>query len=193
MLISCQQAETPKAVPDDVTDSTTPAPDQFMSNLAEYCRQSFEGKVITDDPADADWKKERLVIHFTDCRRAQISIPLHVGDDRSRTWVLTQMPDALRLKHDHRHKDGKSDSVTMYGGDTVEMGTAYRQSFPVDADSIAMFKKEGLTASIVNVWTISLDPGKTLTYELKRPGRLFQAQFDLTHTVDTPPPAWGHE
>lgn len=167
--------------------------DAFFNNLSTLCGKSFEGKVISEDEADADWRKEVLTIHVKECDGNIISIPLHVGENRSRTWVISKTQTGLRLKHDHRHQDGESDAVTMYGGDTAEAGTALRQEFPVDQYSIDLFNREGLTASVTNTWSLTLDPGKTLTYELTRPGRLFQAEIDLTETVPSPPPAWGHE
>jgi hypothetical protein len=34
-------------------------------------------------------------------------------------------------------------------------------------------------------------PGRLLVYELRRPGRFFRAEFDLTHPAAAPPPPWG--
>lgn len=169
-----------------------PPQDAFFGTLSSLCGKAFEGKVISKDAADADWRKEVLTIHVKDCSDSAIHIPLHVGENRSRTWIVSKTKTGLRLKHDHRHEDGKPDPVTMYGGDTAEAGTALRQSFPVDPYSVDLFGREGLTASVTNVWSLTIDPGQTLTYELSRPGRLFQAEIDLTQEVAPPPPAWGH-
>jgi hypothetical protein len=192
-LLGCQAQQ--KTAQRDVSDANVnaPAADQFMANLLELCGKSYTGKVISTEAVDADWAKEVLTIYVSDCSASEISIPLHVGENRSRTWVFSKTASGLRLKHDHRHEDGTSDAVTMYGGDTATPGTAQTQSFPVDAESIALFKKEDLTASVTNVWSVTHIPGETFTYELKRPGRLFQAQFDLTKTTATPPSAWGFE
>jgi hypothetical protein len=116
-----------------------------------------------------------------------------VGDDHSRTWVLTRTETGLRLKHDHRHEDGSPDAMTMYGGDTDADGSAERQEFPVDAESIALFETEGRSVSTTNVWAMEIDPGKRFVYELARPGRLFRVEFDLTAEVDAPPIPWGHK
>jgi hypothetical protein len=122
----------------------------------------------------------------------RIEIPFHVGEDRSRTWILTRTADGLRLKHDHRHEDGSDDAVTLYGGDTASPGTATRQEFPVDAESIAMFEREGLTASVNNTWAMEIEPGQRFLYELSRPGgRLFRVEFDLAAPVEAPPVPWG--
>ena len=120
-------------------------------------------------------------------------MPFHVGDDHSRTWVLTRTPEGLRLKHDHRHEDGSDDAVTMYGGDTAKAGTASRQEFPVDEFSKEMFKGEGLDVSTTNTWAMEIEPKQKFAYELARPGRLFRVEFDLTKPVATPPVPWGHE
>ena len=96
--------------------------DAFFNNLSAHCGKSFEGKVISSDPQDADWAKETLTMHVRDCSDTEIKIPLHVGENRSRTWIVSKTDTGLRLKHDHRHEDGKPDAVTMYGGDTADAG-----------------------------------------------------------------------
>ena len=135
-----------------------------------------------------------LVMHVRECSPGEIKVPFHVGDDHSRTWVITRTDTGLRLKHDHRHADGSPDAVTMYGGDTDGDGTAVRQSFPVDAEWVAMFGREGLKASIQTAWAMEIEPGQRFLYELSRPGgRLFQVEFDLSQPVEPPPAPWGHE
>ena len=121
-----------------------------------------------------------------------LRVPFHVGDDHSRTWVLTRTAEGLRLKHDHRHEDGSEDVQTQYGGDTATAGTAQRQEFPVDAESIALFGRTGSNASVTNTWAMEVQPGQRFLYELSRPGgRLFQVEFDLSQPVALPPAPWG--
>ena len=135
-------------------------------------------------------------MHVRGCEEParELRVPFHVGDDRSRTWVITRTADGLRLKHDHRHEDGSEDVLTMYGGDTRSPGTAERQEFPVDAESIALFEREGSEASVTNTWAMDIEPGKRFLYELSRPGgRLFQVEFDLAQPVPPPPAPWGSE
>ena len=85
----------------------------------------------------------------------------------------------------------------MYGGDSATAGSASRQEFPVDAQSIAMFEREGRSVSVKNVWAMEIHP-TLFAYELARPrsalnpeGRLFRVEFDLTGPVATPPTPWG--
>lgn len=187
----------PLPPPDLDEAGNPPAPaDAFLAALSRHCGQAFAGRVVVDEPASADnpFAGKALVMHVRDCGADQVRIPFHVGDDRSRTWVLTRTANGLRLKHDHRHADGSSDAVTMYGGDTAGAGTAVRQAFPVDAESVAMFGREGLAASVTNTWAMEIEPGKRFLYELSRPGgRLFQVEFDLGRPVPLPPPAWGSD
>ena len=69
--------------------------------------------------------------------------------------------------------------------------SAERQAFPVDAESIAMFRRGGLNASVENTWAMEVHP-KAFVYELSRPnGRLFRVEFDLTRPVAPPPTPWG--
>ena len=171
----------------------------FLAALAQHCGQAFAGRVVANQPASATpdpFEGQVLVMHVRGCDAPaqELRVPFHVGEDRSRTWVLTRVGDRLRLKHDHRHADGSPDNVTLYGGDTHEPGTAQRQAFPVDAESIALFRQQGLTASLENTWAMELVPGKRFVYELARPdGRLFQVEFDLSVPVALPPAPWGSE
>jgi hypothetical protein len=119
-------------------------------------------------------------------------VPFHVGADRSRTWVITRLSEGLRLKHDHRHDDGSPDELTMYGGETRTEGSARRQEFPVDAESIALFERTGRSVSTTNTWALEIEPASRFVYELSRPGgRMFRVEFDLTRPVGPPPPPWG--
>ena len=171
--------------------------DAFLAAIARHCGQAYAGRIVANEPASSTpdpFEGKALVMHVRGCDEPsrELRIPFHVGDDHSRTWVLTRTPEGLRLKHDHRHADGSPDPVTMYGGDTVSAGTAGRQSFPVDAASVAMFGREGLTASVANTWAMEIEPGSRFLYELARPdGRLFQVEFDLATPVALPPAPWG--
>ena len=152
----------------------------FFDALRGLCGKSFEGRVVTTDPADKDFADKRLVMRVAKCTDNEVRIPFSVGEDRSRTWVITQVsPAQLRLKHDHRHEDGKEDVLSQYGGDTVASGTAQRQEFPADAFSKTLFQEKGNPASVTNVWAVEVTD-KVFAYELRRPNRHFRVEFDLT-------------
>ena len=168
--------------------ASTPVPDSpqdtFLARLNALCGQRFEGRVVTTDPVDDDFRNSRLVMHVRDCSPAEVGIPFAVGEDRSRRWVITRTDAGLRLKHDHRDPQGEIHGWHMYGGDTVAPGTAERQSFPVDAESIAMFREGGAEASTTNVWSVDVRPGDIFAYELRRPsGRFLRVEFDLTRPL----------
>lgn len=171
----------------------------FFERLAAHCGRAYAGRVTIDEPASvqAPFGGKPIVMHVRSCDPDTIRIPLHVGQDRSRTWVITRTLTGLRLKHDHRHEDGTPDRSTMYGGDadpaqtTREADGALRIAFPVDAESIARFNTIGLTASVTNTWTLTLGEQR-FVYALSRPdGRHFRLEFDLEHPVPSPPPPWG--
>ena len=164
---------------------------RFFERLSALCGQAFAGRVETNDPADAAFAGQPLVMHVQRCTADELRIPFHVGDDRSRTWVITRNATGLRLKHDHRHRDGSEDALTQYGGDTVTAGSASRQAFPADAFSKQLFEREGRAASVTNVWSVEVEPGEAFVYELARPGRHFRVRFDLARPVVAPPPPWG--
>ncbi|MCE3001180.1 MAG: hypothetical protein LW860_00575 [Xanthomonadaceae bacterium] len=172
--------------------SAAPA-DEFLAALVGICGQAFAGRITANVPVAPDdpFVGQRLLMHVRECAPGAVRVPFHVGDDRSRTWVLTRTADGLRLAHDHRHADGTPDVLTMYGGDTLDPGSATRQAFPANAGSKALFEREGRAVSTGNTWTLEIDPGRRFSYRLARTGREFQVDFDLTRPVDPPPAPWG--
>lgn len=191
LLAACSQS-APDATSFAPAAATVPA-DDFFTRLHALCGKAFAGRLAAFTEADAAAFSGTPIMHVRECTPDEIRIPFHVGENRSRTWVITRTSAGLRLKHDHRHEDGSSDALTMYGGDSRgrSEGTAQRQEFPADADSKAMFAKGGLAASIDNVWAIEVDPGALFAYELRRPNRHFRVEFDLSSVVAAPPPPWG--
>jgi hypothetical protein len=166
-------------------------PDLFFARLSKLCGKAFEGRVVTNDPADADMAGRRLVMHVRECTSDSIRIPFHVGENRSRTWIVTRKARGLRLKHDHRHEDGSEDKLTQYGGDSAGPGSMTRQEFPADQFSKDLFVRESIPQSVANVWAMEVEPGRLFAYELRRPRRFFRTEFDLARPVPPPPPPWG--
>lgn len=144
-----------------VTEAFGPQ-DAFWAALSSHCGKAYAGRLVSEDTVDRDFAEADMRMYVRECSDTQIAIPFHVridGEwDRSRTWLITRNDaGGLRLKHDHRHKDGEPDAVTMYGGDTSDAGSERAQSFPVDQESIELFEREGLGASVTNVWTMEAD------------------------------------
>ena len=166
-----------------------PEQEAFWQALRAHCGQAFEGRITESTSAtDAQFVGKKLVMHVRACGDTEIRIPFHVGENRSRTWIVTRTATGLRLKHDHRHEDGSPDKITQYGGDTATAGSALQQDFPAD-----LFTAELIPAAKTNVWSFILSPGRTLGYRLVRAaeGRRFRVEFDLTKPVPAPPPPWG--
>lgn len=212
--------------------ATTPEPrspqEAFWGALSSHCGNAYAGALVSEDARDEDFRGQQMVAHWAECSPTRIAIAFHIEDgdapttsssseavgqqeswNRSRTWIVTRegtgSATRLTLKHDHRHADGEADAVTFYGGTTADAGTARAQDFPVDAESIALFREEGLDASLTNVWRIEVDPlsqmgagapSPQFIYQLTRrndPNRLFRVAFDASDPVPAPPPAWGWE
>ncbi len=175
-LLGCTTPQAPPAAPAEA----------FFARYKTLCGKTFAGRLATSDPADAAFAGKALVARAVGCTDNEIRVAFDVGEDRSRTWIVTSTATGLRLKHRHLLKDGSVDPVSNYGGDTAAPGTARRQEFPVDAESRAMFAREGRSVSTTNVWAFEIEPGTALTYELARPaepgkpGRLFRVTFDLS-------------
>lgn len=181
--------------------ATTPAAsgpqDAFFAALTAHCGKAYAGKLASSQEADADMRGKAMVMHVRSCTPDRIEIPFHIDGlgpdaswDRSRTWIITRTATGLRLKHDHRHADGSKDELTMYGGDTADAGTAARQTFPVDAESIALFTRTGRSVSNTNIWSVQTTPDG-FTYGLSRDGRDFRVTFDYRQPVAPPPAPWG--
>jgi hypothetical protein len=187
-LLVCWLAVTASACGDPTSRAAVQPQEAFWASLRELCGRAFAGTVVEDVGGDGSFTDQPLVMHVRQCSERELRIPLHVGEDRSRTWVLTRTAEGLRLKHDHRHEDGTEERVTQYGGDTRDPGTSWEQSFPADAHTAEL-----LPAAATNVWTIGVRPGERFTYCLRRDvhNRRFRAEFDLSQPVPPPPPPWG--
>lgn len=187
--VAADEASSPR----DLSPRDLSSRDLFWNHVSELCGQAYAGSMTSQDEADADFAQQAMVMHVRRCAEDRLEIPFHVGEDRSRTWVLTRHADGLQLQHDHRHEDGTEDEVTLYGGRTAEPGTETVQFFPADDYSKELFTTHGLDVSVTNVWSFEIEPGQRFSYILRRPERHFQADFDLTAPVPAPPAPWGHE
>lgn len=163
--------------------------DVFWDNLSAQCGKAFTGEVL-EAPADDDFRNHELVMHVLSCDDEVINIPFFVGDDRSRTWVLTRIGDRIQLKHDHRHEDGSEDEVTMYGGTSTSTGLATLQTFPADQETADL-----IPAAASNIWWIEVVADEYYTYNLRRIGtdRYFSIRFSFEDETEIPLPAWGWE
>ena len=160
------------------TKAATDPQEAFMDRLLALCGKTLEGRLVSPPvPADADFAGKRLVMHVRDCSPSEFRIPFHVGEDRSRTWVITRTSTGLQLKHDHRHEDGTEDKLSQYGGETIAMGTTRRQEFPADQFSRDLFVRENIPQSMANVWALEVEPPGFFAYELRRPNRFFRVEF----------------
>ncbi|HUT85339.1 MAG TPA: hypothetical protein VMW66_00715 [Elusimicrobiales bacterium] len=159
---------------------------QFFNNLKKHCGKAYEGKAIVGGGEAFDGKK--LVMHVRSCKKNEIRIPFFVGENKSRTWVLTFKRNRILLKHDHRHEDGTSDKVTMYGGWSTNIGSPTMQIFPADQETAEL-----IDYAAPNIWWMTVDD-KSFTYNLRRMGteRLFTVKFDFADKLASPPDApWG--
>ena len=178
---------TERAEPESAATHASPQ-EEFWGSIQALCDRAFAGRLTEGGPSDSVLATSELRMHVRECAPDAVRIPFHVGDDRSRTWVLTRTAEGLRLKHDHRHEDGSEDSITQYGGDTRGPGTAQRQEFYADSLTAAL-----IPAARTNVWTIEIVPDSLFAYALRREGtdRRVRAEFDLRQPVEAPPPPWG--
>ncbi|MEX0721640.1 MAG: hypothetical protein WD059_13290 [Balneolaceae bacterium] len=161
----------------------------YWESLEALCGNAYSGEVL-EAPADDSFREQELVMHVRSCEENQIRIPFFVGDDRSRTWVLTLEDDRILLKHDHRHEDGSEDEVTQYGGYSTNTGLATLQTFPADQETAEL-----IPAAASNIWWIEVVKDEYFTYNLRRIGtdRYFSIRFNFSEETETPEAPWGWE
>lgn len=167
--------------------------DAFFARLQTLCGHAHAGRLVAHDASDLAAFAGTPVAHARECSMDEVRIPLHVGSNRSRTWVIARTTTGLRLKHEHRHEDGSPDAIDFCGGDSsgAQAGSAQRREFPADTASKTMSAAAGMDASIDNVWAIEIDPGRRFVHELRRPNRHVSVEFDLGEPVAAPPSPRG--
>jgi hypothetical protein len=155
--------------------------DAFWENLQALCESAAEGRLLQAPDAQIS-PDAHLVVHFRECGEEELRFPLHVDENRSRTWVFIRHADRLELRHDHRHADGTEEANTWYGATTLDEGTATRQEFVSDRNGV------------LGGWRVEIAPGRRFTYGTIRAGEWrHHLEFDLTQPAQIPPPPWGHE
>jgi hypothetical protein len=151
-------------------------PNNFFAKLSQYCGQSIEGKTVFPDDPNHAFVNKKLIMYVAKCTGQEIRIPFKVGEDTSRTWIISKTNKGLLLKHDHRHADGTPDEITMYGGYADSKSTPLSVNFVADVATAKM-----LPEASTNVWTLSFDKkNKQFIYSLKRHNKpRYEAVFDL--------------
>ena len=165
--------------------------DAFFDLISRHCGKAFKGEIVVDTAGTKALQNKPLVMHVRKCSANELQIPFHIGDDASRTWIITKTGSGLSLKHDHRHKDGSYDEQTMYGGHTLDAGWDNVQSFPADQYTKDLFTKQGIPQSNENIWQVFVYP-ESFSYRLIRQGREFKVDFDLTTPIEHPSTPWGY-
>jgi hypothetical protein len=180
--VACAPGQDGDPDPQPAEEITLVSPqDAFWENLQALCPGAAEGELLQapDDQIDPE---ARLVVHFWECGEDELRFPLHVDENRSRTWVFIRHPGSLELRHDHRHEDGTEEENTWYGASTVAEGTPGRQEFVFDSDGVMLG------------WRVEIDPERRYTYGTIRDGEWrHHLEFDLSRPAGTPPLPWGHE
>ena len=163
--------------------SATSSQDAFWANLRGLCERAAAGRLVQAPAGDTQIDPAAsLVVHFRECGERELRFPLHVDENRSRTWVFIRNERGLELRHDHRKADGSEDTNTWYGATTVSEGTSVRQEFVSERNGV------------VSGWRVEIEPGSRFTYGTIRNGEWrHHLEFDLTRPAPMPPPPWGHE
>jgi hypothetical protein len=151
----------------------------FFKDLETLKGKTFFGKAIymPDTINKNDFWGKKLNFTVSQNKKSELRLPFHVGENKSRTWVLTKTKNGIQLKHDHRHDDGSPDSITNYGGDSdIKISTALAQYFPADE-----FTAKLIPAAATNRWIMEFSPDKKKFYYILERNNIlrFKAEFNL--------------
>ena len=151
----------------------------FIKDLEALKGKTFYGKAIfmPDTTNKNDFWGKKLSFTVAKGKKSELRMPFHVGENKSRTWVLTKTKNGIQLKHDHRHEDGSPDSITNYGGDSdIKISTALSQYFPADE-----FTAKLIPAAATNRWIMEFSPDKKKFYYILERNNIlrFKAEFNL--------------
>lgn len=173
------------------TAAADDAQSQWWQRLQALCGQAYAGQLIRAPEGDDTFRDRDVVMHVRDCSADRVRIPLVIDDDLSRTWVLERTGQGIEFRHDHRHRDGSPEEMTLYGGATSNAGSADTQMFPADEHTRETIPGSGLRSA----WLIEIHPDERFVYAANRvgTGRGFQVDFDLSETVPAPAAPWGWE
>jgi hypothetical protein len=154
----------------------------FFDMLSQYCGDRYYGKTVFPDDPNHDFAGKTLIMDIKHCSDNEIRIPFQVGEDTSRTWLISKTDKGLLLKHDHRHADGTPDEITMYGGYANKLSTNRQVHFAADKHTADL-----LPEASTNVWILSIDQpftsATTFTYYLERHDKpRYRAVFSLIST-----------
>ncbi len=151
--------------------------EQFFNTLSSHCGATFKGEGDYPDDPDDELIDIPLTATIETCTDDEIRIPFHAGDDRSRTWIISKTDQGLLLKHDHRDPEtGEEHDLTNYGGYATTDGTANRQFFAADEDTIEM-----LPEAATNVWMMEIDieTGEFTYYLERHRAPRFRAELEM--------------
>lgn len=159
-------------------DGPDESDEAFFENMKALCGESYPGFIPEGMPSRGF--SGEMVAHFGPCDENQIRIPFHVGEDESRTWILTMEEEGLLFKHDHRYPDGTPEEMTNYGGWADNEGTELGQYFPADEHTISL--RDNLRS---HIWKFEIsEDHSTLSYSLYLYEDLyFRADFNLNETL----------
>jgi len=152
--------------------------DSFFKLMKSHCGKIYFGRTVFPTNKEDPFVGKTLKMTVKNCSESEIKIPFQVGDDTSRTWILTKKVKGLLFKHDHRLPDGSADPVTLYGGFANQSGTNLIQFFPADEDTQIL-----IPAATTNVWSLEFDKDNNqFIYYLQRNNKpRYKAIFDLEY------------
>lgn len=164
--------------------------DEFWSKLLALCGKAYSGQIAMASADDSTFHGKTIVIHARICAGDNVLIHLHIGENRSITWIISKSAELITFRHDHRNEDGSESYFSWYGGTTTNRGTAWTQFFPADQGTL-----DKSVEAAGKVWWLEFRPDDLLIYHQDDlvSSRRTSLVFDISSPVDPPPMPWGWE
>jgi hypothetical protein len=173
VLASCAQE-------DQATEEMVTPHQEFLTNLASLCGETFTGAAVYPEDSDQVLVGTELNAHVSVCEEENIYVDFYRdGDTWHATWILSLREEGLHLYHEHIgdkvYPEGE-EPLTGYGGYADERGSATLQYFPADEATAEM-----LPEAATNVWMMEMDlENGNFIYSLDRHDQLrFRAELSL--------------
>ena len=75
--------------------STQSYEDQFLNHLKSLCGKTFNGTVVSPLKENDPFTGKELRFTVATCSDTELRMPFQVGEDKSRTWILTKTNKGL--------------------------------------------------------------------------------------------------
>jgi hypothetical protein len=108
LLVACSGED-----PEPPAAGSENAQDAFWASLQTLCGQAFTGTLVEMSPPDTSFAGKALIMHVSQCEDSVVRVPFFVGEDRSRTWVVSRTATTIIVMRTEPRIKSRSMAVTL--------------------------------------------------------------------------------